>query len=158
MSQTITRHNNYTLWIHNPNSINLSDSFPTFHPITITNPCFMDTLSNVITSNITLQYGLTSSTRSSFRFSHSNPPFHSFLPSRIDNKVRVFAKVKSQNNTTAIDFSDPDWKTKFKQDFEARFRLPHITDVFSDAPSMPSTFCLKMRFVTCFGVWFVNVL
>ncbi|XP_031375518.1 ATP-dependent 6-phosphofructokinase 5, chloroplastic-like isoform X1 [Punica granatum] len=44
-----------------------------------------------------------------------------------------------------IDFSDPNWKPKFQRDFENRFRLPHLTDIFPDAPTIPSTFCLKMR-------------
>ncbi|KAJ7957429.1 ATP-dependent 6-phosphofructokinase [Quillaja saponaria] len=44
-----------------------------------------------------------------------------------------------------IDFSDPDWKTKFQKDFAERFNIPHISDVFEDALPIPSTFCLKMR-------------
>nr|KYP42442.1 hypothetical protein KK1_036131 [Cajanus cajan] len=58
----------------------------------------------------------------------------------------VFAVVSSPSNSYAgIDFSDPDWKSKFQEDWEARFRLPHLTDIFPDAPPIPSTFCLKMR-------------
>ncbi|KAL6582983.1 ATP-dependent 6-phosphofructokinase 5, chloroplastic [Orobanche minor] len=55
-------------------------------------------------------------------------------------------EVKAQTGKQAsIDFSDPDWKSKYQTDFEARFRIPHITDVLHDAVSYPSTFCLKMR-------------
>ncbi|TKY69929.1 ATP-dependent 6-phosphofructokinase 5 [Spatholobus suberectus] len=102
----------------------------------------MGTISHLITL-----HGLTTtSTRCSYGFSHSNPRFKTLVPTRV---APVFAKVKSQsatsNSTTTIDFSDPDWKTKFKDDFEDRFRLPHITDFFPEAASMPSTFCLKMR-------------
>lgn len=55
---------------------------------------------------------------------------------------RVYAESKSSN----IDFSDPDWKSKYEEDFESRFNIPHLTDVFDDAVSYPSTFCLKMRY------------
>ncbi|OIV93715.1 hypothetical protein TanjilG_16566 [Lupinus angustifolius] len=58
----------------------------------------------------------------------------------------IFNSTKNQTlPTTSIDLTDPDWKTKFYNDFESRFRLPHITDVFPNASSIPSTFCLKMR-------------
>lgn len=63
--------------------------------------------------------------------------------SRLTKKsVRVFAAIKHNQN---IDFSDPDWKSKFQKEFEKRFAIPHITDVFPDDVSIPSTFCLKMR-------------
>ncbi|KAL6222857.1 hypothetical protein ACLB2K_006247 [Fragaria x ananassa] len=61
----------------------------------------------------------------------------------VDRKsVRVVAGIKHNRD---IDFSDPDWKSKFQSDFEKRFAIPHITDVFPDAVPIPSTFCLKMR-------------
>lgn len=44
-----------------------------------------------------------------------------------------------------IDFSDPEWKNKYQEDFEQRFSLPHLTDIFKDLKPIPSTFCLKMR-------------
>ncbi|XP_024005085.1 ATP-dependent 6-phosphofructokinase 5, chloroplastic isoform X2 [Eutrema salsugineum] len=47
--------------------------------------------------------------------------------------------------TAAIDLSDPDWRLKYQRDFEERFNIPHITDVFPDAEAIRSTFCLKMR-------------
>lgn len=47
--------------------------------------------------------------------------------------------------TAAIDLNDPDWKSKYQRDFEERFNIPHITDVFPDAEAIRSTFCLKMR-------------
>lgn len=111
----------------------------------------MDTLSHVITPNLLTLHG-----RCSFGLSHTNPRLHSLITPRVANKVRVFAELNSQNTTTpkSIDFSDPHWKTKFKEDFEARFRPPHVTDIFPDAPSMPSTFCLKMRSVGQFS-WFL---
>ncbi|XP_052725579.1 ATP-dependent 6-phosphofructokinase 5, chloroplastic isoform X1 [Vigna angularis] len=98
----------------------------------------MGSMSHVITL-----HGLPASNRYCHRFSHLNPRFMTMaVPTRV---ATVFPKVKSQssnsNSTAEIDFSDPDWKTKFKNDFEDRFRLPHVTDIFPDAASMPSTFC-----------------
>ncbi|KAK9011296.1 hypothetical protein V6N11_044148 [Hibiscus sabdariffa] len=60
---------------------------------------------------------------------------------------RIFSKVQcsQQSSNNSIDFSDPDWKSKFQQDLERRFNIPHITDIFPDAQSFPSTFCLRMR-------------
>ncbi|XVF61536.1 hypothetical protein PTKIN_Ptkin08bG0137400 [Pterospermum kingtungense] len=62
-------------------------------------------------------------------------------------RSRVFSNVecKQQSSKNNIDFSDPDWKSKFQHDFEKRFNLPHIADLFPNAHSFPSTFCLKMR-------------
>ncbi|CAJ2647405.1 ATP-dependent 6-phosphofructokinase 5, chloroplastic-like [Trifolium pratense] len=108
----------------------------------------MDTLSHVITPNITTLHH--SSSSSSLRYSNNSRLFRSF---RVTKNVRVFSQLKNQNNNTinsidsdyVIDYNDPDWKSKFKEDFEARFRLPHVTDTFPDEESMPSTFCLKMR-------------
>ncbi|KAK6923812.1 Phosphofructokinase domain [Dillenia turbinata] len=53
--------------------------------------------------------------------------------------------VISENKSASIDFSDHDWKPKFQKDFEARFNLPHITDVYPGATPFPSTFCLRSR-------------
>lgn len=68
---------------------------------------------------------------------------------RIPRIMKVKAVAHKQASTASsapsIDFSDPDWKSKYQQDFEARFNIPHITDVLPDAISYPSTFCLKMR-------------
>ncbi|XP_073121425.1 ATP-dependent 6-phosphofructokinase 5, chloroplastic [Henckelia pumila] len=65
----------------------------------------------------------------------------------ITKRIRVKAQLEKQVSTAApsIDFSDPDWKFKYQKDFESRFNIPHITDVFPDAVAYPSTFCLKMR-------------
>lgn len=104
-------------------------------------------------SHVITLHGLPASNRYCHRFSHLNPRFMTMaVPARV---ATVFPKVKSQssnsNSTAEIDFSDPDWKTKFKNDFEDRFRLPHVTDIFPDAASMPSTFCPNLRFVSlCF--------
>ncbi|KAF2322149.1 hypothetical protein GH714_007894 [Hevea brasiliensis] len=62
--------------------------------------------------------------------------------SRIPKRSGVFAEIRKQS--PAIDFSDPDWKIKYQTDFQWRFNIPHITDIFPDAAPIPSTFCLKM--------------
>ncbi|CAN4090021.1 unnamed protein product [Withania somnifera] len=60
------------------------------------------------------------------------------------NRSRQRLRIRAVAGTGS-DFSDPDWKLKYQREFEARFNIPHITDVFHDAISYPSTFCLKMR-------------
>ena len=45
---------------------------------------------------------------------------------------------------TQLDFSNPDWKTQFQEDFDKRFSLPHLTDVI-DVEPRPTTFSLKSR-------------
>ncbi|KAJ4964299.1 hypothetical protein NE237_024238 [Protea cynaroides] len=73
-------------------------------------------------------------------FSGSVPPrLRNF--DRICKSNRVFTETKSP----AIDFSDPDWKTKYQKDFERRFDIPHLTDVFEHLVPIPSTFCLRSR-------------
>ncbi|GAB4847231.1 ATP-dependent 6-phosphofructokinase 5, chloroplastic [Ancistrocladus abbreviatus] len=54
-------------------------------------------------------------------------------------------RVYTERKNPGIDFSDPDWKTKYQQDFERRFNIPHLTDIFKDLQPIPSTFCLKSR-------------
>lgn len=88
----------------------------------------------------------------------STLPLSNSTPHRFVKNVAVFAQHtnSSVSTSSSIDFNDPNWKIKFQQDFESRFRLPHITDIFPHSPPIPSTFCLKMRFVffsqyhTCF--------
>ncbi|BAT74744.1 hypothetical protein VIGAN_01249100 [Vigna angularis var. angularis] len=105
----------------------------------------MGSISHVITTNPTLPH-LPFTRSTGLRFSCFNPRLLPLPSTRVAGKVGVFAEVSSPSRTTSgIDFSDPDWKTKFQQDWEARFRLPHLTDIFPDAPPIPSTFCLKMR-------------
>ncbi|KAH1058629.1 hypothetical protein GYH30_002956 [Glycine max] len=91
---------------------------------------------------ITLHCLTTSSTRCSYGFNNSNSRFIALVePTRGSS---VFAKVKSQSSASKFN-NNPDWKTKFKDDSEDRFRLPHVTDIFPDAVSMPSTFSPNMR-------------
>ncbi|KAL0396516.1 UNVERIFIED_CONTAM: ATP-dependent 6-phosphofructokinase, chloroplastic [Sesamum calycinum] len=65
---------------------------------------------------------------------------------RILRNVEAKAHIEKHVSTAAtVDYSDPEWKEKYQKEFEARFSIPHITDVIHDAVSYPSTFCLKMR-------------
>lgn len=73
------------------------------------------------------------------------PNWRRYNLNRISKTICANAETK---NTVAIDYNDPDWISKFQTDFENRFRIPHVTDVFDDAVSYPSTFCLKMRYLT----------
>ncbi|KAI3985882.1 hypothetical protein MKX01_026668 [Papaver californicum] len=52
--------------------------------------------------------------------------------------------VKSKSVKSEIDFGDPYWKQKFQEDFENRFNLPHLKDVFDIKP-IPTTFSLQKR-------------
>ncbi|KAK6154185.1 hypothetical protein DH2020_013824 [Rehmannia glutinosa] len=85
------------------------------------------------------------------RCDHKALPFRSVKnPSsnhfRNRRKIEVKAQVEKHVSTAAsIDFSDPDWKSKYQKEFEARFSIPHITDVLHDAVSYPSPFSLRMR-------------
>ncbi|XP_028065456.1 ATP-dependent 6-phosphofructokinase 5, chloroplastic-like isoform X2 [Camellia sinensis] len=54
-------------------------------------------------------------------------------------------KPRAASSAAAIDFRDRDWKSKYEDDFQARFNIPHLTDVIEDALPIPSTFCLRMR-------------
>lgn len=126
-------------------NLSLSLVLDSSHPKT--SSFLMGSISHVITTNPTLPH-LPFTRSTALRFSCFNPRFLRLPPTGVAGKVGVFAEVSSPSRTTsAIDFSDPDWKTKFQQDWEARFRLPHLTDIFPDAPPIPSTFCLKMRLV-----------
>ncbi|KAL2521777.1 ATP-dependent 6-phosphofructokinase 5 [Forsythia ovata] len=98
--------------------------------------------------------GLVHSPASTFRdhaflFFGSGRPVKNWNPIQIPKLMKVKAEAHKQVSTASsapsIDFSDPDWKSKYEQDFEARFNIPHITDVLPDAVPYPSTFCLKMR-------------
>uniref|UniRef100_A0A453K0D8 Uncharacterized protein n=1 Tax=Aegilops tauschii subsp. strangulata TaxID=200361 RepID=A0A453K0D8_AEGTS len=44
-----------------------------------------------------------------------------------------------------LDFSNPNWKNQFQEDFDRRFSLPHLTDII-DVESRPTTFSLKSRY------------
>nr|CAB3499696.1 unnamed protein product [Digitaria exilis] len=53
--------------------------------------------------------------------------------------VRAISMDRSQ-----LDFSNPNWKKQFQEDFDKRFSLPHLRDVI-DVEPRPTTFSLKSR-------------
>ncbi|KAI3409585.1 uncharacterized protein J3R85_019126 [Psidium guajava] len=85
----------------------------------------------------------------SYHHARGQRPGRAFLGCRRIGRVApsvVRNEIKSQGQRDhGIDFTDPDWKPKFQRDFESRFNLPHLKDVFPDAVPIPSTFCLRMR-------------
>ncbi|XP_071913852.1 ATP-dependent 6-phosphofructokinase 5, chloroplastic-like isoform X1 [Coffea arabica] len=105
----------------------------------------MDSLSPVIGQRLTLPARASATPRLCDR----SFLFRSIIiggASRKFPRIRVKAVTnKLGSYSSSIDFSDPDWKSKYQKDFEARFNIPHLTDVFPNAVSYPSTFCLKMR-------------
>ncbi|KAJ3677362.1 hypothetical protein LUZ60_003086 [Juncus effusus] len=58
------------------------------------------------------------------------------------NQEKFKMEAKAVLGTKEIDFSDPDWKKHYLEDWEKRFKLPHITDIL-DVKPRPSTFSLK---------------
>jgi 6-phosphofructokinase 1 len=50
--------------------------------------------------------------------------------------------VKASSPKKEIDFGELNWKERFQEDWEKRFRLPHITDILDIKPRH-STFSLK---------------
>lgn len=59
-------------------------------------------------------------------------------------KIKKLASlcVKATSSKVDLDFSDTCWKQKFQEDWEKRFDLPSITDIY-DLKPRPTTFSLK---------------
>lgn len=75
---------------------------------------------------------------------HARLPFGSVATPQLKRRQIVLTAAAA---LPSIDYGDPDWKAKYRDEFEERFRIPHFTDVLDDAVSYPSTFCLRMRYV-----------
>lgn len=86
------------------------------------------------------------------------PPTKRFSPSsvgssRSEKPTSPSCKVVLKNDSylsmeataSGVDFAVKDWTIKYQEDFEHRFKLPHLVDIFPDNKPMPSTFCLKSR-------------
>jgi len=79
---------------------------------------------------------------------HHHRPFRltiskSKWPERHGTK-RGFSAFRIFAEKSEIDFSDPDWKTKYQKEFESRFNLPHLKDIL-DVQPRPTTFSLMDR-------------
>ncbi|CAH8326196.1 unnamed protein product [Eruca vesicaria subsp. sativa] len=111
----------------------------------------METLSPSITPCVSLPYSNNSSVHvrshglSSLLLRNSRSPANLSLISSSRSSLTRASAVEHSKTSPSIDLSDPNWKTKYEREFEERFSIPHITDVFPDAEAIRSTFCLKMR-------------
>lgn len=59
-------------------------------------------------------------------------------------RKHFFTNVRAVIADPEIDFKDPDWKRKLEENFEERFKLPHLKDRIDIKPR-PTTFSLKSR-------------
>ncbi|KAG2643419.1 hypothetical protein PVAP13_2KG032700 [Panicum virgatum] len=64
------------------------------------------------------------------------------LSERRFRKRPVLLRVKAISGKLDLDFSDPSWKQKYQEDWDRRFSLPHITDIY-DLEPRTTTFSLK---------------
>ncbi|XP_042498974.1 ATP-dependent 6-phosphofructokinase 5, chloroplastic-like [Macadamia integrifolia] len=83
--------------------------------------------------------------------SRGDDPYLGFNRSRIGRSQRhmkrwsrLFTTVSAAIVNPDTDFSNPDWKEHFQLQFEKRFNLPHLRDVFDVTPIL-TTFSLKIR-------------
>ncbi|XP_044955945.1 ATP-dependent 6-phosphofructokinase 5, chloroplastic-like isoform X2 [Hordeum vulgare subsp. vulgare] len=53
-------------------------------------------------------------------------------------------RVKATSTKVELDFNDPSWKQKFQEDWDNRFNLPRITDIY-DLKPRPTTFSLTKQ-------------
>ncbi|KAI0495873.1 hypothetical protein KFK09_022180 [Dendrobium nobile] len=60
-------------------------------------------------------------------------------------RLLVLASAAVEESDPGMDYAETNWKDQFQKDFERRFDLPHLTDLFSDLTPIPSTFRLKKR-------------
>ncbi|CAM0951366.1 unnamed protein product [Alopecurus aequalis] len=51
-------------------------------------------------------------------------------------------RVRATSGKLDLDFSDPSWRQKYQEEWDRRFNLPHITDIFDLKPRL-TTFSLK---------------
>ncbi|XP_026402429.1 ATP-dependent 6-phosphofructokinase 5, chloroplastic-like isoform X2 [Papaver somniferum] len=77
-------------------------------------------------------------------FLHTKKKNNSWLSFNYTTERKNSITVKSTSIKSEIDFGDPHWKQKFQEDFENRFSLPHLKDVFDTKP-IPTTFSLQKR-------------
>ncbi|KAL6655585.1 hypothetical protein ACP70R_006411 [Stipagrostis hirtigluma subsp. patula] len=64
------------------------------------------------------------------------------LSDRKCRKRSAILHARASSGKLDLDFSDPSWKQKYQEDWDKRFSLPHITDIY-DLEPRPTTFSLK---------------
>jgi 6-phosphofructokinase 1 len=86
-----------------------------------------------------------------YGFTHLNEPR--------SRKGSAALHVRATSGKLDLDFSDPSWRQKYQEDWDSRFNLPHITDIFDLKPRL-TTFSLKknrflplLRVYNCFVFW-----
>lgn len=87
------------------------------------------------------QFGLSKLEESLFHYSGVN--HKNFTGWKLARGVS-FGGVRAGAVNSEIDHHDPDWKSKFQDEFEERFNLPHLNDILAVRPR-PTTFSLKKR-------------
>ena len=60
------------------------------------------------------------------------------------NRKKRYSACGIVDEKLDIDFSDTDWKNKYKKDFESKFNLPHLKDVL-DVKQRQTKFSLMQR-------------
>lgn len=69
-------------------------------------------------------------------------PFKSQTMQKQKDKMTAQLSVKATSSKVELDFNDPSWKQKFQEDWDRRFSLPSVTDIY-DLKPRPTTFSLK---------------
>ncbi|KAL6846572.1 hypothetical protein ACP4OV_024020 [Aristida adscensionis] len=64
------------------------------------------------------------------------------LSERKCRKRSMILRVIATSGNLDLDFSDPSWKQKYQEDWDRRFSLPHITDIY-DLKPRSTTFSLQ---------------
>ena len=88
----------------------------------------------------TQQQQFLQSTRDLFLHASSHSNFKHCKSKKIIKPAPL--RVRATSSKVELDFSDPSWKQKFQEDWERRFNLPSITDIY-DLKPRPTTFSLK---------------
>lgn len=72
-------------------------------------------------------------------------------------------RVTAISGKLDLDFTDPSWNQKYQQDWNRRFSLPHITDIYDLKPRRTTFSLKKNRFIpVCYlflwlnWFWFLN--
>lgn len=80
------------------------------------------------------------STRDQFLHGSSHSNFKHCKSKKIIKQAPLC--VRATSSTVELDFNDLSWKQKFQEEWERRFNLPSITDIY-DLKPRPTTFSLK---------------
>lgn len=82
------------------------------------------------------------STRDQFLHGSSYSNFKHCKSKKIIKQAPLCLCVRVTSSKVELDFNDPSWRQKFQEEWERRFNLPSITDIYDMKPR-PTTFSLK---------------